>query len=88
MQKLCKLNLTLNVIPNGLEKYMSSSINNKLTFIDGFQFSRFSSDSLIKKLGKNDFKYLNQEFDNKVLDLVKQKGFYPYKYMSDYERSV
>ena len=26
------------------------------------------------------FKYLRQEFDNNVLDLVKQKGFYPKEY--------
>ena len=32
------------------------------------------------------FKYLSQEFDNNVLDLVKQKGFYPYDYMNDFEK--
>ena len=32
------------------------------------------------------FKYLSQEFDNNVLDLVKQIGFYPYEYMSDFEK--
>ena len=29
---------------------------------------------------------MTQEFDNNLLDLVKQKGFYPYKYMTDYEK--
>ena len=29
---------------------------------------------------------MSQEFDNNVLDLVKQKGFYPYGYMSDFEK--
>ena len=29
--------------------------------------------------------YLSQEFYNNVLDLVKQKGFYPCEYMSDFE---
>ena len=29
---------------------------------------------------------MSQEFDNNVLDLVKQKGFYPYEYMSDFEK--
>ena len=28
---------------------------------------------------------LNQEFDSNVLDLVKQKEFYPYEYMGDFE---
>ena len=29
--------------------------------------------------------YLSQEFDSKVLDLVKQKAFYTYQYMSGFE---
>ena len=53
---------------------MSFSINSMLSFIDSFQFLRSSLDSLIKKLGKVDFKYFSQEFDNNVLDLVKQKS--------------
>ena len=38
MQKLGKFNLKINVIPNGLQTYMSFTINNKLSFIDSFQF--------------------------------------------------
>ena len=62
----------LNVIPNGLEKYMSFSIDSKLVFIDSFQFIRFSLDSLVRNLGENDFKHLRQEFNSEVLNLVKQ----------------
>ena len=51
-------------------------INNKLIFIDSFQFLSSSWDSLVKNLDKNRFQYLSQEFDSKVLYLVKQKGFY------------
>ena len=29
---------------------------------------------------------MSQEFENKVLDLVKQKGFYPYEDMSNFEK--
>ena len=43
-------------------------------------------ESLVKKLNKDDFKYLSQEFDKNKLDLVKQKGFYPYEYMTDSEK--
>ena len=46
----------------GLEKYMSFSNNNKLRFIDSFQFLSSSLDSLVKNLAKDDFKYLSQEF--------------------------
>ena len=37
-------------------------------------------------MDKDDFKYLSQVFDSKVLDLVKQKESYPYKYMSSFEK--
>ena len=33
-----------------------------------------SLDNLVKKLGKDDFKYLSQEFDKNVSDLVTQKS--------------
>ena len=56
---------------------MSSSINKKLIFIDSFQLLSSLLDGLVKNLGKDDFAYLSQEFDNNVLDVVKQKGFYP-----------
>ena len=87
MQELGKFNFKINVILNGWEKYMSFSINNKLNFIDSVQtLSSSSLDSLVKNLNKDDFKYLSQEFDNNVLDLVKQNGFYPYEYMSNFEK--
>ena len=70
MQELGKFNLKINVIPNGLEKYMSFNINSSLVFSS-------SLDSLVKILVKNDFKRFCQEFDSNVLDLVQQKGFYP-----------
>ena len=71
MQELNKFNLKLNVIPNGLEKYLRFSINNKLIFIDSFQFRSSSFDSLVRNLIKDGSKYLSQEFENNVLDLIK-----------------
>ena len=38
MQELGKFNFKINVIPHGLEKYISFNINNKLVFINSFQF--------------------------------------------------
>ena len=86
MQKLGKISFKVNLIPNGLEKYVSFSLNNKLVFVDSFQFSSFSFDSLVKTLGGNDFKPLCNEFDSEVLDLVKQKGFYPYEYICNFKK--
>ena len=81
MQELGKSNLKINIIANGLEKYMSFTINNKLSFIDSFQILSSSLD-----LSQDDRKYLSQEFDNNVFDLVKQKGFYRYEYMRHLEK--
>ena len=38
MQELGKFDFEINVIPNRLEKCMNFNINNKLIFIDSFQF--------------------------------------------------
>ena len=86
MQELGKFNLKINVMPNKLENCMSYSINNKLGFIDSFRFLISLLDSLVKNLNKNNFKYLNEEIDNNVLDPVKQKGLYPDEYMSNSEK--
>ena len=86
IQELGKFSFKINVIPNGLGKYMSFNINNMLTFIDSFQFLGSPLDILVRNLGKVDFKYLSQEFDSDVLDLLKQKGFYPYEYMSSFKK--
>ena len=37
-------------------------------------------------MGKEDFKCFSQEFYRKVFDLVKHEGFYPYEYMSSFEK--
>ena len=38
IQKLGKFNLKTYVITNGLEKYVTFTINNKLSFVNSFQF--------------------------------------------------
>ena len=73
MQELEKFDFKINVIQNGLEKYMSFNTNKKLIFIDSFQFLSSLLDSLAKSLCQNNFKHLSQEFANEVLDLVKEK---------------
>ena len=67
MQELGKFNFKINVILNVLEKYMSFSPDNKLFFIDSFKILSTLLNSLVKNLGKNDFKHLNQQYKSKVL---------------------
>ena len=45
-----------------------------------------SLDKLVKNLSDEDFKYLVEEFGSKILELLKQKGAYPYKYINSFER--
>ena len=86
MEELGKINIKINVIPNGLEKYTSFSINNKLSFFYKFQFLSSSLNGLVKNLDKNDYKCLSQQFDNNILDLAKQKRYYPSEYINDFEK--
>ena len=50
------------------------------------QFMNFSLDKLVKNLSDDDFKYLAEEFGSENLELLKQKGDYPYEYMNSFER--
>ena len=76
MQELGKFDFKVKVIPNGLEKHMSLSINDKSIFRDSFEFLSSSLDNLVKSSDKDDFKHLIRKVDGKALDLVKRKGFY------------
>ena len=83
--KIGKFDVKVNVIPNGLEKYMAFTINNNLVFIDSMQFMYSSLDALIKTLLDNGFKYLSKTFSSDLLELVKQKGVYQYEYMDSFK---
>ena len=86
MQEIDKFDVTVNGIPNGSEKYMAFTINNNLVFIDSTQFMKLSSDALVKSLSDNDFKCFSQEFSGDLLELVRQKGVYPYDYMDSFKK--
>ena len=80
----CNINLKSNhkihVLFNNLKNYDSHFVIQELGKFNLFNLSS-SLDSFVKNSKKDNFKYLSQEFDNNILDLVKQKGLYPYDYM-------
>ena len=84
MQETGKYDVKVNVIPNGLEKYMAFTINRRLFFIGSMQFMNSSLDVLVKNFSNNDFKYLSEEFSGDLLELVKQIRVYPYEYMDSF----
>ena len=55
-------------------------------FIDSMHFMNFSLDKLVKNLSDKDFKYLVEELGSQNLELLKQKGDYPYEYMNSFEK--
>ena len=65
---------------------MAFFINNNLVFVDSMQFMNSSLDKLVKNLSDEDFKYLVEEFGSENLEILKQKGAYPYEYMNSFER--
>ena len=78
----------ISCIPNNMEKYMALAINN-LQFIDSFQFMSDSLETLVgnlKRGGIAEFKITSKFYRGEQLELMTQKGIYPYSYMDSWER--
>ena len=71
-KELSKFNCKISVTPNGLQKYVSFTLNNNIDFIDSMLFMKSSLDKLVKNLGSEDFK--SEVFSGEQLKLVKEKG--------------
>ena len=50
------------------------------------QFMSSSLEKLVSNLPKESLKYTSQKFKNKKLDLMSQKGVYPYDFMDSFDR--
>ena len=83
---LHKSDVKISAIPNGLEKYMAFFLGKNLVFIDSMQFMNFNLDKLVTNLSDKDFKYLVEEFGSRNLEILKQKGAYPYECMNSFKR--
>ena len=65
---------------------MAFFLSKNLVFIDSMQFMNSSLDKLVKNLSDEDFNYLVKEFGSEHLEILKQKGVYPYEYMNSFKR--
>ena len=79
-------NLSINCIPNNMEKYMAFMLGKHLVFLDSFQFLASSLERSTANLPTDTFKYTNQVFQDEKLALMKQKGVYPYDYMDSFQK--
>ena len=71
----------------GQKNTWHSFFNKNVLLIDSNQFMNSSLDKLVKNMSDEDFKYLVEECGSENLELLKQKGDYPYEYMNSFERS-
>ena len=78
--------LSINCIPNNIEKYMAFMLGKHLVFLDSFQFMASSLERLATNLPTDAFKYTIQVFQDEKLALMKQKGVYPYDFMDSFQK--
>ena len=87
-------NHPLNVIPQGLEKYLTLSLCKYHTFKDSLQFLGTSLEQIGQNLrasGLDKIKLLRARFPNATivqLDLLLRKQVYPYEYMKSWDRFI
>ena len=58
----------------------------KIVFKDSLKFMRSSIGALVNNLPKNGFKNISKYYTPEQVELIKQKGFYPYEYMDTEEK--
>ena len=66
--------MTLNAIPNNMEKYMAIMLGRNLVFINSFQFMSQSLEKLVDNFLKEDLQYTLEIFKDKALEVMSQKG--------------
>ena len=77
-KELNNFNVDIDVIPKGIDNYMSIIVNRHITFMDLLQFYNGSLDTLVSNLKDEDFKHLTSEFGIDKLEILKRKYAYPY----------
>ena len=83
-KELNNFNVDIDVIPKGIDKYMSIIVNRHITFIDSLQFYNGSLDTLASNLKDEDFKHLTSECGIDKLEILKRKNAYPYEWVDSY----
>ena len=78
--------MTINAIPNNMEKYMAFMLGNHLSFLDSFQFMSSSLEKLVSNLPRESFRYTSEIFDSHEFELMVRKGVYPYDYMDSFDK--
>ena len=85
---LMETKTTISTDKNGKKKVEEKKYYLEMRFLDSMKFMRGSLDKLAKTLGKDQFGILTDQMmvENESLNLLKQKGIFPYDYMSDFAK--
>ena len=65
--------MTINAIPNNMEKYMAFMLGNHLTFIDSYQFMSSNLERLVSNLPLESLKYTSEKFKGEKLNMMSKK---------------
>ena len=65
---------------------MAFFLSRDLVFIYSIKFMNCSLDKVVKHLVDKNFKYLVKEFGTENFKTLKQKGAYPFEYMSSFKK--
>ena len=74
--------MTLKVLAKSKEDYISFQFG-KLRFLDSLRFFQSSLENVAKSLTDEQLKVFATRFKKGTFPLMRQKGFYPYDYMTD-----
>lgn len=82
-----KFSQNIEILPSNGEKFITFSID-EFKFIDSFKFLSAGLDELVSNLKADSiekFRETAKEFPKEFLDMVTQKGFFPYDYITSHE---
>ena len=85
-KELNNFGVDIDVIPKGIDNYMSIIVNRHITFVDSLQFYNGSLETLASNLNNEDLKHLTSEFGVDKSDILKRKDAYPYEWADFYEK--
>ena len=77
----------ITIDKNGKEKIEEKKYYLEMRFLDSFKFTLKSLEKLAETLGEDQFETLTSQMsETESLDLLKQKGVFPYEYMTDFSK--
>ena len=85
-KELNNFDVDIDVIPKGIDKYMSIIVNRHITFIDSLQFYNGLLDTLASNLNNEDFKHLTSKFGIDKLEILKRRDAYTDEWVDSYEK--